>query len=117
MFVLYLKFMKVENRIFTILLTFLFICLFHFSGLGCLVRHFAKVHCPTCGMRRALFALLKLDIHAYFYYNAFALPVFLSLIVIIFSKHLHWLFFYFAISILCSNMIYYLYRVFHHSIP
>jgi hypothetical protein len=84
---------------------------------GCVFRQLTHIPCPTCGMSRAIISLMKLDFASYFYYNAFALPVLFSIIVLAFSKHFNKQFFVFAILILILNFIYYIYRLIYAAIP
>lgn len=70
--------------------------------------------CPTCGMTRAMFALMRLDFADYFRYNAFALPTAVAIIL-----QLHKGLFskcktavdVVSICIIILNFIYYIYRM------
>lgn len=113
----FVSFMKISENLLVIVLLFVFALFLRFSDVGCIIRYFFGIPCPTCGMTRALLSLLKLELRAYFYYNAFALPVFFSVIAIIFCKCIHKCFLYLAIFILTLNIAYYIYRLSCHAIP
>ncbi|MGP1440557.1 MAG: DUF2752 domain-containing protein [Treponema sp.] len=84
---------------------------------GCVVRCFFHFPCPTCGMSRAIVSLLRLNFSAYLYYNALALPVLFSVVVLAFPQYFNRLFFIVAILILILNLVYYFYRLSYNSIP
>ena len=50
------------------------ILLYFLLPIRCPILTFCHVPCPTCGMTRALFSLLKLDFAGYLHYNPAALP-------------------------------------------
>ena len=109
--------MKFKDSLKFVLLLSICALFLKLSNLPCPLRYLIGIPCPTCGMTRALLTLLSADIHSYFYYNACALPVFFSAIVLIFSKYLHKYFFYLATFILSLNTMYYIYRFSCHTIP
>ncbi|MGP1438503.1 MAG: DUF2752 domain-containing protein [Treponema sp.] len=84
---------------------------------GCITKRFFNIPCPTCGMTRSMLSLIRFDIASYFYFNAFALPVFFSVIVLFFSKHFCKPIIIVALSIIVLNFIYYLYRLTYNIIP
>ena len=43
--------------------------------IGCPFRYLFHIPCPTCGCTRALTALCRLDLPAYFSYQPFSLPL------------------------------------------
>ena len=50
----------------------------------CPIKYFLHFDCPTCGMTRAVFSLIKGDIASYMRFNPMALPF---LIVLLFAVH------------------------------
>ena len=49
---------------------------FHISGIGCPIKFFTGISCAGCGMTRAWYALLHLNLkEAFFYHPGFFLPV------------------------------------------
>lgn len=101
----------------TFFLGILFCLAFFTYRFGCFVRYFFNIPCPTCGMTRAILSLIKLNIDSYFHYNAFALPVLLSIVVLFFFKHFIKPIIFISIFILMLNFIYYLYRLSYNAIP
>ena len=84
----------------------------------CIIREIFNFPCPTCGVPRAMFSLLKLDIKSYFYYNAFALPLCIATLLIFvnqFKKKK--IFLQIGISILILNLPYYFFRLVNDFIP
>lgn len=55
-------------------------------GVTCLFKYFTGISCPTCGMSGAVLCLLKGDLHGYFSSNAFALPVGVIILMLIFPE-------------------------------
>ena len=82
-------------------------------GVGCPIRYLFDVPCPTCGVTRALCALLRLDIAGYLGYNAMALPlciaVWFLLCADIFPQK--WAVYCIGYGILAINIIYYIARL------
>lgn len=84
------------------------------AGIGCPFQYVFLIPCPTCGVTRALIALLSADFAGYVAYNVMAIPlciaVWLLLCADVFKrKHL-----VYGISggILAINFVYYLVRIF-----
>lgn len=50
----------------------IFLAVFFATGFTCPILYFFKIPCPTCGVTRALLALLRLDFKAYLQYNFMA---------------------------------------------
>ena len=50
----------------------------------CPIRYFLHFDCPTCGMTRAMTALLRGDISSYMSFNPMALPF---LLILLFALH------------------------------
>lgn len=86
---------------------------------SCLFYRLTSIPCPTCGMTRALNALLRGDFVTYMKYNAFALPValvFMGEMVFVGFKKTDLSFHSFSVTILVFNFIYYLIRLFTKTI-
>lgn len=86
-------------------------------GINCLFRLIFHIPCPTCGMTRALFALLSGDFLGYVHFNFMALPVSISLLVIIYKKYLAKVFEIIGYVFLILNFVYYIYRLIKCIIP
>ncbi len=52
-------------------------------GVTCPFKMIFKIPCPTCGVTRALLALLRGDIASYMKFNPMALPLFVSVAVML----------------------------------
>lgn len=50
----------------------------------CPIKYFLHFDCPTCGMSRAMFSLLKGDFASYMRFNPMALPF---LLILLFGLH------------------------------
>lgn len=78
-----------------------------------MVKALTHIPCPTCGVTRAMCALLVFDIPMYFRYNAMALPLvitaWLFLNVEIFPKKK--VVYLSGYAVLAINSVYYLYRL------
>ncbi|MEG1886643.1 MAG: DUF2752 domain-containing protein [Oscillospiraceae bacterium] len=73
------KFLRLHIIIIIVILAVLLIYrLFSFS---CPFRLITSIPCPTCGMMRSLFSLLKLDFSAYIYYNPMTLPMIVAILL------------------------------------
>lgn len=61
----------------------LIIFIFYITGIGCPIKYFTGVSCAGCGMSRAYFSLLRLDIKAAFHYHPlfFTPPLLLLLFI------------------------------------
>ena len=82
-------------------------------GLGCRIKYFFHIPCPTCGVSRAMTALLKFDFKAYAEYNAMALPLVLSVGAALHLKLLprRRLFEIVIFAVLILNAVYYMVRL------
>ena len=84
--------------------------LFIIAKTGCPIKNILSVQCPTCGMTRAVFSLLSMNLTGYCYYNFMAVPTVLSIFIIKFcSKKVY---VKFAYVLLLINLIYYFFRTF-----
>ena len=79
----------------------------------CPILALTNVSCPTCGVTRAMLALLKLDINLYLTYQPFALPLVVVALLGIhykFVRHQKSVKVYIYIVIV-SNFVYYLLKL------
>ncbi len=53
----------------------LFLLMAALTDFSCPLFRILKIPCPTCGVTRAMFALLRLDLTAYVHYQPLALPL------------------------------------------
>lgn len=60
------------------------IVIYFLLPIKCPIKYFFDIPCPTCGMTRAMIALLKGDVGAYLGYNPLALPF---LLLLLFAMH------------------------------
>ena len=84
--------------------------LFIIAKTGCPIKNILSVQCPTCGMTRAVFSLLKMNLANYCYFNFMAIPTLLSMFIIKFCAEKFYI--KLAYVILLINLIYYLFRTF-----
>ena len=68
----------VRLHIFCILSALAFIILCRIIGINCPFARIFVIPCPTCGVSRALGALLRFDINDYFRFQPFAVPLTLT---------------------------------------
>ena len=66
------------------------ICLFYTTTkilkVGCLIKYVFGIPCPTCGVTRAMMALVRFDISSYLGYHPLALPLCLSVLFVLHLK-------------------------------
>lgn len=65
----------VRVHIFCIISALAFIILCRITGINCPFARIFGTPCPTCGVSRALGALLRFDINDYFRFQPFAVPL------------------------------------------
>ena len=81
------KLNKTINRhIFYLTVICLFVFIITFFEIGCPFLYLFSIPCPTCGVTRAVCALLKGDINGYFQYQPFAIPLCISVLAVLHSK-------------------------------
>lgn len=97
----------------TVIILFIAIySLFRCFGITCIIYELTGRRCPTCGMGRALTALLCGRVQLYFSYNAMALPVALAFVLELFGKRFGGRVVYvhiFSVSVLVINLLYWLF--------
>ena len=94
-----------------LLLCIIIALLLSFFDIGCPFYYFLHIPCPTCGVTRALLALLRLDFKAYFNYNAMALGLLIAFFMLVIPSNKNKWVNGIAISILILNFIYYFFRI------
>lgn len=86
-------------------------------GVSCPIKYVFGVSCPTCGVTRALVALLRGDFVGYLSYNPMALfllsDVWVAIHVKVFKKFRAIMWFYLVVT-LTLNMVIYFVRVLNH---
>ena len=102
----------IRKHILCILLVCFLILFLNLLSIGCPFFFLFNSPCPTCGVTRALIALIRLDFSGYAHYNAMATPLLFAVWIILHAK----LFkrkkvaLTIGIVILIINFIYYLLR-------
>jgi len=85
------------------------------SGIGCPIKYVTSIPCPTCGVTRALFSLVRGDIKGYLYYHPGAIPLlvaaWLGIHRVLFTKKKS--IDICIVIIVLVNFIYYIYTLFH----
>ena len=56
-------------------------------NITCPIKYMTGVPCPTCGMTRAMLALMRLDIKGYIEYNPMAFFMFLTVFLYLHREH------------------------------
>lgn len=72
-----------------VLIGLIIICvlgLYYIIGISCPIRKIFSVPCPTCGMGRSFFALMRLDFKQYLFYNPMTLPFLLAIFLVFHRK-------------------------------
>ena len=64
----------------------LFVFALDYFEIGCPIRFFLGIPCPTCGVTRALLSLAHLDFAGYLYYNPMAVPLCAVLLLALHQK-------------------------------
>ena len=101
------------------ILYFTVICLFviitSLLGIKCPFTYLFRVPCPTCGVTRAMVSLFKFNIEGYFYYHPLAIPLILSVLLMIHEKCFKrkWAIYSFAALTLTANLCLYAVRLAH----
>lgn len=96
------------------------IFLFKSTGIGCPIRHFSGIPCPTCGMTRSFLALFQGHLEESLYYHALTIPTVVVLLIALHESFfpmlkgkMKWI----EIALGVLIFIYYLYRLFFGLIP
>lgn len=83
-------------------------------GISCPVRYILGIACPTCGVTRAMIALLRGNFEGYLYYNPMALVLLSDVWVAIhvkFFKRFRVIMWIYLVATLTLNLIIYFVRV------
>ena len=92
------------------------ICLFIFMQvvlkISCPILYVLGVPCPTCGVSRAMYSLLRWDINLYVYYHPLAFPLVVSVFLMLHLKQFkrRRLVLSYALIVLLLNIIVYILR-------
>ena len=83
-------------------------------GITCPLKAIFGWICPTCGMTRAMICFFKLDMQGYFSHNAMALPIAVTIILLMFRNYLKCkrVVLIVGIGILLLNLLYYIMRLY-----
>ncbi len=109
------------NHIKIFLLLGSIILFFNLSYIGCPIRFATGVPCPTCGITRAVISLLRFDFATSFYYLPTAVPLIVSMLMLI-HRDVYKAFkskvanFFIGLT-LAATLIIYCYRLYYHLIP
>lgn len=98
----------------------LFLFIYSWLDITCLLRFVIDVPCPTCGATRAMFSLARLDFVAYWFYNPMALPLGIAFLAVfhyrLLPKWRKFIIVYVGI-VLVLTVVLYFYRLIHGLIP
>ena len=79
----------------------------------CPIYALTGVICPTCGMTRAIYALINLNFKNYIVFNAMTPFVFLAVILLMCINQFKYkrIVYVFSVGILLANLVYYFVRL------
>jgi len=101
------------NNLIAVCLLAVYLFLHRSLGFTCPIMYFFGVHCPTCGVTRAMLSLFRLDVKGYMYYNAMAL--FLVSAVWLYGNrglfHNQKMISIYTYGVLIANTAYYIFRL------
>ena len=66
---------KLLNHILIFSTIIVIVLAYNLLGISCLLRYIFHIPCPTCGMTRSMFSLLRLDFRGYIFYNPMTIPL------------------------------------------
>lgn len=98
----------------------LFLFIYSWLDITCLLRFVTDVPCPTCGATRAMFSLSRLDFIGYWFYNPMALPLVVAFLVVFHYRLLprwKWLIIGYVSIVLILTVMLYIYRLMNGLIP
>ena len=101
------KVLKKHIIVFMIITVFYIVCITY--GFKCPIKYITGVSCPTCGMSRAMWALLRLDIAGYVEYNVMAFFMFSAVLIYIHKnvlKKKRWISWYMIIVLSVNTIVY-----------
>lgn len=111
---------KVVFHIIVIGAVVLALFLLDFFSIGCPIRALTHIPCPTCGVTRSLWALVRLDFAESFSYNPMTVPLCLTLFLALHRKLIpinKIVYHILVIGMAVLVFIVYLVRLFTNSIP
>lgn len=98
----------------------LFLFIYSWLEITCLLRFITDVPCPTCGATRAMFSLARLDFVGYWFYNPMSFPLVIAFLAVFHYKLLpkwrKFIIVYVSI-VLVLTVVLYVYRLIHGLIP
>lgn len=98
----------------------LFLFIYSWLDISCLLRFITGVPCPTCGATRAMFSLARLDFVGYWFYNPMAFPLVIAFLAVFHFKLLpKWRKFIivYVVIVLVLTVVFYVYRLMNGLIP
>lgn len=85
----------------------------HITGIGCPIKYLTGISCAGCGMSRAYYSLIMLDIKSAFYYHPLFFTVPFAILVAIFKEKMDpRLVRFLLFTYVCVFVIIYVYRMF-----
>lgn len=98
----------------------LFLFIYSWLDITCLLRFLTGVPCPTCGATRAMFSLTRLDFAGYWFYNPMALPLVVAFLAVfhirLYPRWSRVVYVYVGIVVVLTVVLY-VYRLMHGLIP
>ncbi len=98
----------------------LFLFIYSWLDISCLLRYITGVPCPTCGATRAIFSLTRLDFVGYWFYNPMAFPLVIAFLAVFHYRLLpKWrkLIIVYVSIVLVLTVVLYVYRLMYGLIP
>lgn len=98
----------------------LFLFIYSWLEITCLIRFVTDVPCPTCGATRAMFSLARLDFVGYWFYNPMAFPLVIAFLAVFHYRLLpKWrkLIIVYVGIVLVLTVVLYIYRLIYGLIP
>ncbi|KAF0092376.1 MAG: hypothetical protein FD141_560 [Fusobacteria bacterium] len=92
----------------------LFLFIYSWLDITCLLRYITGIPCPTCGATRAMFSLARLDFVGYWFYNPMAFPLVIAFLAVFHIKLLpKWriLIYVYVGIVLVLTVVLYIYRL------
>lgn len=84
-----INFKIIKKHIIYILFLFFIFFVLYFFKIPCLFRFFTKIPCPSCGMTRAFFSLINLNLLDSFYYHPLLVPSLIAAFIAIHERFLN----------------------------
>ena len=102
-----------KNEIGAVLAVIFLYTFFYIVGIGCPIKYVTGISCIGCGMTRAWFSVLQLDISSAFHYHpAFLIPL-IALVIFTYKKKMSKSIYYTSIWVIVIILLsVYLFRMF-----